>query len=449
MGRIKNKLVTICVIVPTILFMICYGLLWYQAEHMRFYIRDISGDRSDLKDIMVKGLVRDDLYKTDFLIKDDKVRYDIKDSKMDDQFQYYLEDQGYYSCLEEFEPSEDAHIMGGKPFVSGDSVLEGQQVKNIKVDKADIIYNITQQDGPLSALVHTEMKLNSDNYGIGVTYNKESGKAVISGRQLEGVDIGDEINNQDAIIRTNKGTGRIYAYTLTGSDVSGTGGAYDITDCRSETWYPLRSPEKLKLIAPIPLENGKVHIVGMETTGNMLLFIIVKEEDIILKPFDLSQNQFLEEIPLQYDSQNYSIFGYDYRGDTNGEYISLMFPLSQKKEQENYIMKSVVYNAKSNRIEMQSDQKGLEGNTRAETMKYKNHKLYVVQRRNTFQNVKYDNDGFGSESQLIVTVLDESGIKYQGEIYTGESEDVLFQGSPDYHDLKGLEWRNLYRLSLE
>lgn len=431
-----------------ILLILSNIFLWRETERNNYSINDITGNRACLKDITVSGRISDDMFKSDFTIKDNIVTSNFEAYNSDDAFQYYLEGDEYYNfnCKVNYKPSADAKFRDKK--ANSEETKDKEIVRDVYVDKADISYDISEQNVALSLLLGTQLQLVSDSFDIDFTYYKLNGKEEIMGFGSESDDTAGAINH-DRIIRTNKETGKIYAYTLTGKNFRGTGGAYDITKHRSSK--DSDKPERLKLIAPIDLKDGNVRIIGMETTGNILLFITIKNHDIYIMPFDTTTNQFLEEIPLHCSNFDLDQYRYGYSGEAENSYISLLLPLSKKGDQDKVATKIVIYDAKMNRLitnynsdlNLQSDWN--------ESIKYKNNKLYVLHKSASEKNSKYEGYGVSEAfmNKLLLSVFDQKEMIYQGEVVSDINDDFLFMGDPRVDDRKGLVWRSYYRLDLE
>jgi len=252
-------------------------------------------------------------------------------------------------------------------------------------------------------------------------------------------------------IRFNKVTGRTYRFTRFDEEVEvkgeTVGGAYDITKLvknKTERKTPFGVG---KNIAPIDLESGKVRILEMEALGNILLFVTSVDLNIVLKPFDLSQNKFLDDIDFhQKERMN---FNYNYYASCDDHYISMVIPVDDPKLSSN----KIVYDINAHKIVMDC----VEDDTLApfpKILKYKNNTLYVLTQY-TYEPDKHHEDVINDHSKLRMTAYQDDKKIYTGEFICNIEDDYHYTAKPDangYINMNIPMYRNnreLYELSLE
>ena len=119
------------------------------------------------------------------------------------------------------------------------------------------------------------------------------------------------------------------------------------------------------------------------------------------------------------------------------------------------IYKTVVYNAKTNQLVMNCSEPECKGGSENKMfMRYKDNKLYLMQVVSDFDNTNYlshreERQQFVDYTEkLLITVLNDNHIAYQGEIVTYAHDDKLYQGK-QINIQEGLQKRVYSNLSLQ
>jgi len=328
------------------------------------------------------------------------------------KFQYSITDiSGDRSCLKDIK-------IGGVIYDSNQQVDFKIQDNNGIVKSKSILHafgfsNIYRLDG------HSESISVSDD--IQYEYIEKW-----DGKVGYGITCGSRIGyKREFTTCTDQSTGKSYAYTLTGYDYTGIGGAYDVTDL-IKSKKSKSDPTKLKNISPTAV-NGSTRIIGMEAAGNVLLFITEVNKQIVLKPYDISEQKFLSDIKLR--SNNYPC----YVGQSDNSYISLCFPVYDDTYTSQRL-NIVVYDTKTNKLVSDTtkvDHKALYLSHDVEAMKYKNNKLYILQAIPNPYSSKYQDKMHSIITiKISIIVIENNEILYRG-IMEANANDDLFMGDPD------------------
>lgn len=381
-----RNVMILCFLVAIFALVLTNRYLWCLSDNNSIHFRDITGDRAYLKEIVIKGRISDHFQKTDFVIRNEKVHTKLKSSQFD-----------------------------------RDSVT---------IPRASITR--TNQDG------------------LQFFYENQAGKELLFYiHSPNGVD-----TNKISTVVEDHSTGKHYAYTLTNDKFTGTGGAYEVTDQEQENKMQM-DPNRMKNIAPIRIKHGDIQIIGMEATEQVLLFVTIQHKDIVLMPFDLVTKTFLSEIDLQCGNSEYDYSVY-YSSQVDGQFISLNIPMDAVHEfNREDIYKTVVYNAKTNQLVMNCSEPECKGGSENKMfMRYKDNKLYLMQVVSDFDNTNYlshreERQQFVDYTEkLLITVLNDNHIAYQGEIVTYANDDKLYQGK-QINIQEGLQKRVYSNLSLQ
>lgn len=458
MKIIKHNIFALFLVIVIIVLAACGAFFKNEFSKSCVGISDISGDRNNLNDIKISGLLADSKLKLEFDIENGNVKRNLSATEKDELNKF------------NFNPLLSRSEL--LPHLQEDDLpKETDKSVTVYTNKADAFFEMSTRNGYLFSIktdivfktVNKDIDIHLSNRGNGLVQTGCGGRIYIG-------------ENQYNYVRKNTSTGRVYVYTITYEDFTGYGGAYDITEQinLTEDDNELAPGEKiisahgyginrldLKNIAPIDLKGGNVRIAGMETVGNVLLFITFVDNDVVLKPFDLTKNIFLDDINLgsyNFADKSYAQH-YEYFGFSNDKYISLAFSLEESEVYENdNRMLVAVYDAESNSIILKciEQYRKTDGSNRITklNMKYKNDKLFSLREdeissRNIKTGVitKYPY-GNVSDYELRITVFGGNKSIYDGLIISDISDDRLFQG--DLNRLQSpLYYRYYYGLSLE
>lgn len=446
MKMIKQNFMSIIIIILTVCVAYCSVFMVKQIPKSKIELVDTYGERECLKDIKISGVLADNFHKRKFVISDEKVKSNFSAISEGErkELMAYLSDELINNKI------INTHIS---------IVLQEDDIpstaKTVTTNKVDAIFRVSSYEENNNKqqefLFELDMIYQTQEKKFSIDYDPNSNHLLPSSSSFSAY-VGPEYFDRK-ILRKNPDTGRIFAFTKSGADCAGYGGAYDITE-QIENDYD--NPEEftdIKNIAPIDLKNGKVRIAGMETAGNKLLFITCENGEVILKPFDLDENEFLDDINLGYQkfADKERSHDFKYCCDIDNQYINLAFETKDSDYNNDIRIMTVVYDAEKNNIALQSTEDYFENNyffLQKINMKYKNDKLFMIREYFISDYPKKYNDGTLTKKVLLVTVLGEGETLYEGVVKTDATDDSEFRGRPNV--LQGeIYYRDYYALTLE
>lgn len=415
-----------------------------------------SGDRSVLDDIKISGVIADELHKQEFTITGNSVSCNFQASSRDftSKFAEVLPGNMPINLRSNIQIPDDA-----KTSRSTSENQDGSITTSVTANKADLYYIIYKDRITFS--FKTDVIYNSDSMGVEISSTTKNNKLITTSQNSGGGDIGIPCE-MVYLVRTSE-TGRVFAFTSTGKNCSGFGGAYEITDYLKSSDKALKNvkdPATIDVpnIAPIDLKNGAVRIFNMEVLSNQLVFFTEENSQVVLKVFDLNTNQFLDDINLGYQKSLANIKYTDsikYHTEVDGD--MLYFALNIYDESTaNSISKInnlfAVYDGQKKQLVFQCNGSFSLSNVNINqsdvVMKYKDGRLYVVRKYNSYDLQKNKNYNAAASQNAEISVYGDHGLLYEGLFQSDVKDDRLFQGQRDSLSNQ-IYFRNYYGLKLE
>lgn len=435
--KMKKSFFAVTAIVTLFIIVIMFFYIDGLKNNNTLYIEDIYGDRSELDNIRLSGVIADQFYKSEFeFVKSEPSQ---KYSGSSDE---YINNMS--KSKEKIIARRDIDISeGAQTIETEEKDTQGGISKKIRINRADLFYLIEGGGRPFS--FKTEVTYNSDHFDMYVTKTNINDSYSRTGWGMSNVDYGIAMPDITNVRYMN---GRTYVFTTTGKDCRGFGGVYDITDELSNK--NSNKDISLKNIAPVDLENGNVQIINMEAAQSKIVYLIVKNNQLLYRVFDIKNNIFLKDIDFgvtttestfQRAEPNFNI-------SINGRYLCFDLLIdSNVNNIWNFTTHYFVLDLESNQFVFEftepppTDYKRSCSHT---VMKYRDSKLYIFREFAVWP----DNFGGTGKPEVYITVLNNKGKLYEGRIISDVAEDLAFVGTQDNLSMR-IYFRNYFNLSIE
>ncbi|OJU18441.1 MAG: hypothetical protein BGN88_11285 [Clostridiales bacterium 43-6] len=423
-------------------------------------IKDISGDRAVLNPIAIRGVLSDDITQTSFEFTGNGIKKKFSMVTNEDAFALYRYQSPSVSTdvLPVMEMAPDANVEK----VKLNTEDNGRENGEYRFDKALVSYKITGRFPKSKPATLKTQVVHRDELIQPYTEFPD-------GKEIKGSINGGYPTLFDTkfIVETEN---KVYLYTFTDSDCTGYGGVYDITDCYNGKKNG--GEQELPNLAPVDLEGGKIQIEGLEAVDNRLVYILVKNRMVYIRPYNLITRQFEKDIEIcpvpkgntikrGYDVTN-KYYGFTQSDDSETihsqfvetEVMGSNLCLAVKSDfatgnSFNYLngattsfyavdlMKQNVLEAVSNIL---IDERSIMlSNTK---MVYKNNILFALQRYRAAVN------GKTTETHVKIMAFQKGLCIYEGEIRSDIDEDYQFQ-EYDTRSTYRLYMRDYYFLELK
>ena len=448
MKTIKKLFLGVTVIICISGILISFLVLYPRRYDDNLHIKDISGDSSVLKDITIKGVLSDEIQRTNFSYKDgilQKTFSYVRDKSIDN-YNYQQNNYTGLPIFKDFYFPEDADKK-----VNTYTDERGYKVTETTANKSGFALKIGGMTIKTDVIYYRPYKQTWTEYGNGAASSSAGigGGTGIDEHTLTPLEISGE---------------RTYIYTTTGSASSGFGGVYDITGLSERREYETTN------IAPIDLKDGAVEIVGMKASESWLVFITVENDKVILKPFNLKSKEFTGDISigslpegvksniLYEDSDKYSLeisrvfysavlqddefFNIEIKqkGDGSKSYFYTI-ALNQNK-----IVLS--FEESASYFDSSKGQFTYSDNSPKTFMKYKNNRLHIL--RSYLQtSALTGRSGTIPLNSVHISVYENEKNVYQGEIVSAAEDDYIHQNLDLSREYGRIYVRSYYYLEID
>lgn len=426
-----------------------YSIFNLYSDRMKdnLHIEDISGDRSALQDISISGVLSDRTQQTSFTFANGQLtkRFSMVTSgdyeKQRQYNQLIVNRAVIYPSTEvdsdslvkkvTLKQESNGTIRGEYRYSKGYIVLNGTKNQKIKTD----------------VVVGGQMSI---PFTIDPTGKEET--SYVQG----GCDLSMYAN---PVVEAN---GRKYVYTFTDTSCSGYGGVYDMTDYFKNPGVLSDVPN----LAPVYLEDGKVQIEGLAAEKDRLMYLLVINRMVYIRPFNLVTNSFEKDIKVgpvpegvtvkklgggySYDEQSETIYDPFIKAQAQGDKLCLMFLPKTFADLGTYISGRicnfyVVDIAKGKLLVSLPDQLIDSGrvNLESTSMVYKNDTLFILQAYGVLAPSNYQSP----KNCIKISAYKDGSTVYQGNIVSDAQDDFEYQNQ----NLTGndlLKMRDYYFLSL-
>lgn len=427
MNLIKKGLLIILCVFTIAGTVFCGVFLKNQVENYDVGLNDVQGDRAFLQGIKISGTVADSLHKQDFEITDGNTKTKLSPLTKEER--------------ENFDPDPMSEVFDWVRYTFEPLEIP-TEAKTVTAHEAAVFVGVSTFKN-VRFSIRTDMTVKNEQHTYSFVYENIGGRLQQTSTSFSFFDMPQ--SETTGFVRQNPKTGKIYLFTKSGRDCAGIGGVYDVTEHIQKS-YTDYEPVELENLAPIDLKGGRVRIIDMQITGEKMVFFVFEDGEVVLKPFDMSDGRFKEDISL--GKQKFADGGCNIRSYScvDDRYLIVAFEMKEtdvyKYDNRFY---TIVYDTQAERVVFNQTEERMEiyfGTYISVKMKYKDNKLYLLRNYLIYNQPREYVNNF----ELRITVLDTSGTVYSGVVTSGVSEDRLFG---ERNQLITMQYREYFNLALE
>lgn len=351
MNFFKKNLVAVASIISLLIIILSFVGIINAKENETLYVKDVKGDRSVLKDVVISGYLQDRYHGQNFTISNGKTSKEFKYyDKSSDLIESTLKPSGnilldsglQYSYNLEVDIAKDANInVVEKPSDSyKNRVINGKAAQPevnpfideiTYVDKIDAYVNLNKREGnniQEMVRVYTGVKNKSDSkeFEFKKTYykadnNNPNSKEVVSSGGSSYRLPARTSNENNAYTFIN---GKLYFTVLSDKSASGNNGIFRVDKWGTwPNWEHETTYGETTEITSFNLDKHNIEVLGIENVKDKLILFMLIDDILTFRAYDPQSGNIIDELKVE-DFRKDKIIG-NYQVFVTGDILSICF----------------------------------------------------------------------------------------------------------------------------